>query len=171
MSLPIALRPALFLVLAIALNLRSAAAQSALPSAEVDRADVGVREGVAWADRLRSANRPDLAKLVDDLVAARRAGVDALRKAVDSERDAATAEEAHAEALKGLDRTSSAREERRQRLARLADQLAQAEKELEAPVVVSMPRKGGRALAATSAAVDAPQSRKRSPADAKGSKP
>ena len=139
---------------------------------ELDRAEMGVREATDRADRLRKAGRADLADLAEGLVTARKAVVDALRKALDAEREAGAAEEAHAAALKNLDRATAAREERRQRLARLADQLAQAEKELEAPAVVSMPRKGSKGTPTHGTqAIDAPPPAKKSSSDAKAVKP
>lgn len=164
-----AFRQALFLVVACAGLARPARAEAPVLT-EVERAEMSVRDASDRADRLRAAGRPDLAKVAEDLVAARRGALDELRAATASEGEATTAESAHAEALKLLDRATSAREERRQRLARLADQLAQAEKELEAPAIVSMPRKAVKSLAA--APIDAPPvSKSAKGSGAKGAKP
>ena len=84
--------------------------QLGAPGARVLRSDSATH----LADRLRAAGRPDLAKVAEDLVAARRGALDELRAATASEGEATTAESAHAEALKLLDRATSAREERRQ---------------------------------------------------------
>jgi len=165
----IALRRALFLVVAAAGLARPARAEAPVLT-EVERAEMSVRDASDRAERLRAAGRPDLAKVADELVVARRGALEELRVATASEGEATAAESAHAEALKLLDRATSAREERRQRLARLADQLAQAEKELEAPAIVAMPRKGVKP--ASAAPIDAPPSSKSAKGSgAKGAKP
>ena len=169
MTAPPAFRQALVLFVACAGLARLARAEAPVLT-EVERAEMSVRDASDRADRLRAAGRPDLAKVADELAAARRGALEELRVATLAENDAAAAESAHAESLKLLDRATSARDERRQRVARLADQLTQAEKELETPAIVSMPRKGGKALA--SPPIDAPASQKPSRASTtKGVKP
>ena len=140
--------------LACALGLAPARAAEPAPSPEVARANAAASEAAERADRLRKAGREDLAKLADELAEARRAVVRELERAQAAEDEAARAEEAHAEALRDLDRATAAREERRQRIARLADQLAQAEADLKEPPVVSMP-KGKKGAAPKGVALDA----------------
>ena len=140
--------------LACAMGLAPARAAEPAPSPEVARANAAVVDATERADRLRKAGREDLAKLADDLAEARRTVVRELERAQAAEEGASRAEEAQAEALRELDRATAAREERRQRVARLADQLAQAEADLKEPPVVSMP-KGKKGAAPKGVALDA----------------
>lgn len=126
--------------LAIALAVGRARAADAPPTAEVARAGEAVVEAAERASRLRRSGRADLAAIADEVVEARRAVHREVEAAVSAEGAAARAEEAQGAALRELDRAAAAREERRQRLARLADQLAQAETELREPPVVAMPK-------------------------------
>jgi hypothetical protein len=140
--------------LACTIGLASARAAEPAPNPEVARANAAATEAAERADRLRKAGREDLAKLADDLAEERRAVAREIERAHGLEGEAARAEEAHAEALRELDRATAAREERRQRVARLADQLAQAEADLKEPPVVSMP-KGKKGAPPKGVALDA----------------
>lgn len=125
--------------LACTLGLAAAQAEEAAPNPEVVRANATAVEATERANRLRAGGRDDLAKLADELADERRALARDLERAAGLEREAARAEEVHAESLRELDRAAAAREERRQRIARLADQVEQAEADRRDPRVVSMP--------------------------------
>ncbi len=130
--------PRVFLVLGLLVGGLPAHADE-LPS-EAQRAADGVRDATERAARHRTAGREDLASLADALADARRRLSEEIDRALAAEREATEAEEGHLEALKHLDRSTATREERRDRLARLADQIAQAETEARAPAIVSMPK-------------------------------
>ncbi len=140
--------------LASALGLAPSRAAEALPSPAAARANAAAAEAAERADRLRKGGREDLARLADELAEARRGLAADLERAQAAEDEASRAEESHAAALRDLDRAAAAREERRQRIARLADQLAQAEADLKEPPVVSMP-KGRKGPAPKGVALDA----------------
>jgi hypothetical protein len=140
--------------LASALTFAPARAAEGPASTELARAHASAAEAADRAEALRRAGRGDLAKLAGELAEGRRVAAQELERARAAEDEAAKAEEAHAAALRELDRATAAREERRQRIARLADQLAQAEADSKEPPVVSMP-KGKKGAPPKGVAVDA----------------
>ncbi len=127
--------------LALVGSLATSAGRAESPrEGEESRSEALAQEARERADRLRKAGREDLARLADDLAELRQAVAIEVGQAVAAEGAARAAEEAQAKGIERLDRARAGRDERRQRLARLADQLQQAERELEVPPVVSMPK-------------------------------